>query len=48
MIAAECLAAVGRIIVAYRRGDGAAASHEIGWVTVALQHLRVGNDAWDA
>jgi hypothetical protein len=32
--------AVGRTIVAYRRGDGAATNYEVAWVTVALQHLR--------
>jgi hypothetical protein len=31
---------VGRMIVAYRCGVGAATNHEIAWVTVALQHLR--------
>ena len=30
------------MIVAYSRSNGAAANHEIAWVTVALQHLRVG------
>ncbi len=43
MIAAEGLVAVGRMIVAYRRGDGAATSYEIAWVTVALQRLRAGD-----
>ena len=42
MIAAEGQNAIRRMIVAYRRGDGAAVNYEIGWVTVALQHLRVG------
>jgi hypothetical protein len=37
MIAAEGLA-IGRMIVAYRRCDGAASNYEIAWVTVALQH----------
>jgi hypothetical protein len=37
--------AVGRAIVAYSRGDGAAANYEIAWVTVPLQHLRVGDDS---
>ena len=46
MIAAEGMVAIGRMIVAYRRGDGAATNYEIGWVTVALQHLRVGDNAW--
>ena len=41
MIAAERLIAVGRMIMAYRRGGGAAINYEIAWVTVALQHLRV-------
>jgi len=34
------------MIVAYGRGDGAATDDEIAWVTVALQHLRVGDDSW--
>jgi len=34
------------MIVAYSRGDGAATNYEIAWVTVALQHLRVGDDSW--
>ena len=34
------------MIVAYSRGGGAATSYEIAWVTVAPQHLRVGNDSW--
>ena len=34
--------AVGRMIVAYSRGDSAATNYDIGWVTVALQHLRAG------
>jgi GTP-dependent phosphoenolpyruvate carboxykinase len=38
--------AVGRMIVAYSRGDGAATNYEIAWVTVALQHLRAGDDSW--
>jgi hypothetical protein len=38
--------AVGRMIVAYRRGDGAATNYQSAWVTVALQHLRVGDDSW--
>ncbi len=37
--------AVGRTIVAYRRGDGAATNYEIAWVTVALQHLRAKDDS---
>ena len=44
MIAAEGLVAVGHMIIAYRRGDGAATDYEIAWVTVALQHLRLGDD----
>jgi hypothetical protein len=36
VIAAEGLVAIGRMIVAYRRGDGAATNYEIAWVTVAL------------
>ena len=35
MIAAEGLAAVGRMIAAYRRSDGAATYCKIAWVTVA-------------
>ena len=31
--------------MAYSRGDGAAANYEIAWVTVALQHLRAGDDS---
>jgi hypothetical protein len=31
MIAAEGLVAVGRMIVAYRRGHGAATNYEIAW-----------------
>ncbi len=46
MIAAGGLVAVSRMIVAYRRGDGAATNYEIAWVTVALQHLRVGDGSW--
>ncbi len=34
------------MIVAYRRGDGAATSYEIAWVTVVVQHLRVGDGSW--
>ena len=34
--------AAGRMIVAYSRSNGAAANHEIALVTVALQHLSVG------
>ena len=33
------------MIVAYSRGDGAATNYEIAWVTVALQHLRAGDDS---
>ena len=39
MIAAEGLAAVGRMIAAYRRSDGAATYYKIAWVTVALRDL---------
>ena len=42
MTAVEGLVAVGRVIMAYRRGDGAATDYEIAWVTVAPQHLRSG------
>ena len=34
------------MIVAYSRSDGAATNYEIAWVTVALQHLRAGDDSW--
>ena len=34
--------AADRMIVAYSHSNGAAANHEIAWVTVALQHLSVG------
>jgi hypothetical protein len=34
------------MIVAYSRGDGAATNYKIAWVTVALQHLRAGDDSW--
>jgi hypothetical protein len=34
------------MIVAYSRGDGAATNYEIARVTVALQHLRAGDDSW--
>jgi hypothetical protein len=37
MIADEGLAAVGRMIAAYRRSDGAATCYKIAWVTVALR-----------
>jgi len=40
MIAAEGLAAVGRMIAAYRRSDGAATYCKIAWVTVALRDLK--------
>ena len=33
------------MIVAYSRGDGAATNYEIARVTVALQHLRAGDDS---
>ena len=42
MTAAEGLVAVGRVIMAYRRGDGAATNCVDTWVTLALQHLRSG------
>jgi hypothetical protein len=35
------------MIVAYSRGNGAAANYEIAWVTAALQHLRAGEDPRD-
>lgn len=46
MIAAEGLVAVGRMIAACRCGYGATTDYEIAWVTVALQDLRVRDDAW--
>ena len=46
MIAAEGLAAVGRMIAAYRRSDRAATDYEIARVTVALRILRVMDDVW--
>jgi hypothetical protein len=33
------------MIVASSRGDCAATNYEIAWVTVALQHLRAGDDS---
>ena len=44
VIAAEGLAAVGRMIPAYRRSDGAATDFKIAWVTVTLRILRAIND----
>ena len=46
MIAAEGLAAVGKMIATYRRGGVFATDYEIAWVTVALKDLRVRDDAW--
>ncbi len=46
MIAAEGLAAVGRLISAYRQGDATATDYEVAWLTVALKDLRVRDDAW--
>ena len=46
MIAAEGLAAVGRMIAAYSRSDRAATDYEIARVTVALRILRVMDDVW--
>ena len=37
--------AADRMIVAYSRGNGAATTYEIARVTVALQHLRAGDDS---
>ena len=37
---------VGRMIVAYRCSDDTTTNYQIAWVIVALQHLRVGDDAW--
>jgi hypothetical protein len=39
MITAEGLAAIGRMIAAYRRSGCAAAYYKIAWVTVALRDL---------
>ena len=39
MIAVEGMAAVGRMIAAYRGSDGAATYYKIAWVTVALRDL---------
>ncbi len=46
MIAAEGLAAVGRMIAAYHRSDGDATYYKIAWVTVAQGILRVMDDVW--
>jgi Domain of unknown function (DUF4192) len=46
MIAAEGLAAVGKMIDTYRRGDAFATDYEIARLTVALRDLRVRDDAW--
>lgn len=46
MIAAEGLAAVGKMIATYRSGGAFATDYEIAWVTVALRDLRVRDDAW--
>ena len=46
MIAAEGLAAVGCMIGAYRRSDGAATDYGIASVTVALRDLGVTDDVW--
>ena len=46
MIAAEGLAAVGRMIAAYRRSDGAATYYKIAWVTGRCGILRVMDDVW--
>ena len=45
MIAAEGLAAVGKMIATYRTGGAFATDYEIAWVTVALRDLRVRDDA---
>ena len=34
------------MIAVYRRGYGATPDYEIAWATVALQDLRVRDDAW--
>jgi len=46
MVAAEGLAAVGRVIAAYRAGAATATDYEVAWLTVALKDLRVRDDAW--
>jgi hypothetical protein len=33
------------MIVTYSHGDGTATDYEVVWVTVALQHLRTGDDS---
>jgi hypothetical protein len=33
------------MIVACSRGDGTVTNYEIAWVTVALEHLRAGDDS---
>ena len=38
--------AADHMIVAYSRGDGAATSYEIAWMTVTLRHLRADDDSW--
>jgi len=40
VIAAEGSAAVGRMIAAYHRSDGAATDFKIAWVTVTLRDLK--------
>jgi hypothetical protein len=46
MIASEGLAAVGAMIAAYRGGGRFTSDYQVAWLTVALQDLRVRDDAW--
>jgi hypothetical protein len=46
MIAADGLAAVGGMIARYRGGGRFTSDYEIARITVALQDLRVRDDAW--
>jgi len=46
MIAAEGLAAAGKMIATYRGGGAFATDYEIARLTVALRDLRVRDDAW--
>jgi hypothetical protein len=46
MLTAEGLAAVSDLIAAYRSGGTFTADYQVAWVTVALQDLRVRDDAW--
>jgi hypothetical protein len=46
MIASEGLAAVSRLVKAYRAGERYKTEYELAWLTVALRDLRVRDDAW--